>query len=95
MNLQESIKKHLLEITNAKTKRRHNQIRRLLIIILKNSITCGPDYEQYEKSVLDDVETFMTVLDIKGLSGFEVKNHIEEYLMYFIKRYYTEAQEDC
>ena len=93
--LKESIKRTLKEITNPNTKRRHNQIRRLLIIILKNSITCGPDYEQYEKSVLDDVETFMNVLDIKGLSGREVKDHIEEYLMYFIKRYYTEAQEDC
>lgn len=95
MNLKESIRKHLFEITNAKTKRRHNEIKKLLIFILRNSIVCGPDYEQYEKSVLDDVETFVLVLEIKGLSGLEVKNHIEEYLMNFIKRYYTEAQEDC
>ena len=98
MNLQESIRRILREETKVSlaTRRRSQQIKKLLDIVLYNSLPCRyRNTEDFILSVINEVKDIFYAIEFKELEVEEVKNFIKEYLIDDIKRYYIDSQEDC
>jgi hypothetical protein len=97
MNLQETIKRVLRETEiSIQARRRSDTIKKLLDIILINSLPCRyDDIEEFASTIFNDVRTYFIVLELKGLNYEEVEEYIKKYLIDDIKRYYIDSQEDC
>ena len=97
MNLQETIRRVLREPEiSIQARRRSDSIKKLLEIILYNSLPCQyDDIEEFAPTIFNDVKTYFIVLELKGLNYEEVEEYIKKYLIDDIKRYYIDSQEDC
>jgi hypothetical protein len=97
MNLQETIRRVLRETEiSIQSRRRSDSIKKLLEIILYNSLPCQyDDIEEFAPTIFNDVKTYFIVLELKGLNYEEVEEYIKKYLIDDIKRYYIDSQEDC
>ena len=97
MKLQETIRRVLRETEiSIQSRRRSDSIKKLLEIILYNSLPCQyDDIEEFAPTIFNDVKTYFIVLELKGLNYEEVEEYIKKYLIDDIKRYYIDSQEDC
>lgn len=76
--------------------RRLPQIQKLLDNTLENSYPCDfSNLEQFTKSILYDIDTFLIFYQKEGLTPDEVKNFISEHLIEEIRKYYINSMEDC
>ena len=95
MDLQENIKRILREENEVSpiVLRRSHQIRKLLDIVLYNSLPCRyRNMEDFILSVINDVKDIFHVIEFKELEAEEVKKYIKEFLINDVKRYYIDSQ---
>ena len=98
MNLKESIKRILREETEIplNVKRRFDRLKELLNVVLEGSNPC--DYsntEHYFKGVLYDLETFLIVFEMEGMTNEEILSVVENHFYDDIRQYYINSLEDC
>jgi hypothetical protein len=103
MNLQEQLNRiqEMMGVNESNNpsnniRRRLPQIKKLLQISLNNSYPCDfEDFKHYMEGILYDVNTFLVVFDMEGLTPDEIIDFIKDYMIGEIEQYYINSLEDC
>jgi hypothetical protein len=96
--IKESIKKILREEAEIplNVKRRFDRLEKLLNVVLDGSNPCDySNIEHYFKGVLYDLETFLIVFEMEGMTKEEILSVVENHFYEDIRRYYINSLEDC
>ena len=65
-------------------------------MVLEGSNPCDySDIEHYFKGVLYDLETFLIVFEMEGMTKEEILSVVENHFYEDIRRYYINSLEDC
>ena len=96
--MRQTIKKILREETEIplNVKRRFNRLKELVNVVLEGSNPCDySNIEHYFKGVLYDLETFLIVFEMEGMTNEEILLVVENHFYEDIRRYYINSLEDC